>query len=112
MRVDGTVYHVDIDNGHVTVSGDEVFVETLNADMPGKPRKDPIRLLCQADGLVYQIKVDVGASLKAGDTILVLESLKMEMAVKCPHDGTLTEIKVRQGDTVRAGQVLAVMKPE
>jgi pyruvate carboxylase subunit B len=111
VRVDGTVYHVELDGGHVTVGGEEVFVETLNADMPGKPRKDPIRLLCQADGLVYQIKVDEDDELKAGDTILILESLKMEMTVKSPRDGVLTELNVRPGDTVRAGQVLAVVKP-
>jgi biotin carboxyl carrier protein len=112
VRVDGTVYHVEIDGGHVTVGGEEVFVETLNAEMPGKPRKDPIRLLCQADGLVYQIKKDEGDVLKAGDTIMILESLKMEMAVKCPRDGILDDILVRPDDTVRAGQVLAVVKPE
>lgn len=112
VRVDGTVYHVEIDGGTVTVGGEEVIVETLNADMPGKPSKDPIRLLCQADGLVYQIKVDEDDDLKAGDTIMILESLKMEMTVKSPRDGKLIDLNVRQGDTVRAGQVLAVVKPE
>jgi len=112
VRVDGTVYHVEIDGGHVSVSGEEVFVETINAEMPRQPRKDPIRLLCQADGIVYQIKKDEDDPLKAGDTIMVLESLKMEMAVKCPRDGVLDDILVREGDTVRAGQVLAVVKPE
>jgi len=103
---------VEIDGGHVSVSGEEVFVETINAEMPRQPRKDPIRLLCQADGIVYQIKKDEDDPLKAGDTIMVLESLKMEMAVKCPRDGVLDDILVREGDTVRAGQVLAVVKPE
>lgn len=112
VRVDGTVYHVEIDGGNVTVGGEEVIVETLNADMPGTPSKDPIRLLCQADGLVYQIKVDEDDDLKAGDTIMILESLKMEMTVKSPRDGKLIDLNVRQGDTVRAGQVLAVVKPE
>lgn len=112
VRVDGTVYEVEIDDGRVFVGGEEVFVETLNGELPGSDKKEPMRLLCQADGLVYQIKADPGDKLKAGDPILVLESLKMEMAVKSPRDGVLTEVSVRQGDNVRAGQVLAIVTPE
>jgi pyruvate carboxylase subunit B len=60
-------------------------------------------------GLILRIVASPGASLKAGDTILVLESMKMETPIKAPQAGVLKQIAVAQGAQVQTGQVLAVM---
>ena len=50
-----------------------------------------------------------GQALKAGDTIITLEAMKMEIPVVAPQDGTLASIEVAAGDAVESGQVLATM---
>jgi pyruvate carboxylase subunit B len=60
-------------------------------------------------GLILRIVASPGAALKAGDTILVLESMKMETPIKTPQAGVLKQIAVAQGAQVQTGQVLAVM---
>jgi pyruvate carboxylase subunit B len=60
-------------------------------------------------GLILRIVASPGASLNAGDTILVLESMKMETPIKTPQAGVLKQITVAQGAQVQTGQVLAVM---
>ncbi len=48
--------------------------------------------------------------MDAGDTLVVLEAMKMELAVTSPTAGTVTAVPVSVGDTVTAGQVLAVVE--
>ena len=61
-------------------------------------------------GLVLRIVSKPGASIAAGETILVVESMKMETEIHAPVGGTVTEIPVRQGQQVKAGDVLAVIQ--
>lgn len=110
VKVDGHVYEVEIDGGRVKVGGQYIDVEIDNGNKKGG-LAEAVKLLCQADGLVYQIKASPGEILKPGDTILILESLKMEMAVKSPEHCILSELRVREDDKVKSGQVLAVLKP-
>ena len=67
---------------------------TVSAPMPGK---------------ILNVKANVGASVKKGDVILVLEAMKMENDVVAPEDGTVASINVAAGDAVEAGDVLATM---
>ena len=60
-------------------------------------------------GTVFQLAVEVGASVSEGDELLVLESMKMEIPVEAPCGGTVTEIRVGEGDAVEEGDVLAVI---
>ncbi len=62
-----------------------------------------------AAGKVFKVEASVGASLKAGDTILVLEVMKMETPVVAPKDGVLASIEVSEGQAVEAGTLLATM---
>ncbi len=57
-------------------------------------------------GVVVSIAVSVGQSVKAGDTLLTLEAMKMENAILAEADGTVTRIIVSAGDTVQSGDPL------
>jgi biotin carboxyl carrier protein len=57
-------------------------------------------------GLVIDMKVKVGDSVKAGDPLLILEAMKMENIIKSPGDATIKNIKTKKGDSVEKGQVL------
>lgn len=64
-------------------------------------------VLAPVPGKVIAVKAEVGAAMEVGQTILVLESMKMEFEVKAARAGTLAEIHVKTGDQVTAGRALA-----
>jgi acetyl-CoA carboxylase biotin carboxyl carrier protein len=57
--------------------------------------------------VVWQITVEVGKDVLQGETVVILESMKMEIPVEAPADGKITEILVSEGDSVQEGEVLA-----
>jgi len=61
-------------------------------------------------GSVWKIVAAVGARLEEGDTIMILESMKMEIPVLAEEGGTLRELNVAEGEAVREGQVVAVLE--
>ncbi len=60
-------------------------------------------------GTVWKIEVKVGDSVEEDDTLIILESMKMEMPIEAEFDGTITEICIEEGVAVQEGQVLAKM---
>ena len=60
-------------------------------------------------GTVVRIERKPGDSVQAGDPVVILESMKMEMPVEAPAAGTVREIRCREGQTVNEGDVLAVL---
>jgi biotin carboxyl carrier protein len=61
-------------------------------------------------GVVFQVTSKVGDSLAAGDPLIVLESMKMEIPVEAPRAGKVKEIKVAEGQTVQDGDTVAVLE--
>ena len=68
-----------------------------------------VKIEAGAAGKVFKIESSVGASVKKGDTILVLEIMKMETPVVATEDGTVASINVSVGDMVEAGALLATL---
>ena len=60
-------------------------------------------------GNVWKIEVAVGDEVSDGDTVVILESMKMEIPVEAPADGTVAEIRTAEGAPVQEGAVLAVL---
>ena len=58
-------------------------------------------------GSVLLVPVEAGDAVEAGQTIVVLESMKMELSLVAPLDGTVAELTVAQGDSVARDQVVA-----
>lgn len=61
-------------------------------------------------GTVWKIEKKVGDAVKAGDVLVILESMKMEMPVEAPDDGTVAEIRCKEAQAVSEGDVLVVLK--
>jgi biotin carboxyl carrier protein len=57
-------------------------------------------------GLILEIKVKEGDIVKAGDTLLILEAMKMENILKSPGEATVKSIKIKKGDSVEKNQIL------
>jgi acetyl-CoA carboxylase biotin carboxyl carrier protein len=61
-------------------------------------------------GTVWKIEVAVGDSVEEGDTVAILESMKMEMPVEAEDEGTVKEILVQEGQSVSEGDPLVVLE--
>jgi acetyl-CoA carboxylase biotin carboxyl carrier protein len=61
-------------------------------------------------GTVWKIEVEVGDSVGEGDTVVILESMKMEMPVEAEDPGTVKEIRVQEGQSVSEGDTLVVLE--
>lgn len=95
---DGDTWHVrDHDPVEASLTGAaHAGADTLAAPMPGT---------------VTVVKVAVGDEVVAGQSLLVVEAMKMEHVISAPHAGTVTELDVTAGATVAMDQVLAVVVP-
>jgi acetyl-CoA carboxylase biotin carboxyl carrier protein len=60
-------------------------------------------------GTVWKIEVAVGDAVSEGDTVVILESMKMEMPIESEDDGTVAEIRVEEGQSVQEGDILVVL---
>ena len=61
-------------------------------------------------GTVWKIEVAVGDAVAEGDTVAILESMKMEMPVEAEDDGTVARILVEEGQSVQEGDPLVVLE--
>lgn len=62
-------------------------------------------------GVIWSIEADTGSSVQQGNSVVVIEAMKMETNVNAPLDGDVVERRVSPGDMVNAGDVLALIKP-
>ena len=58
---------------------------------------------------VWKVLVQPGAAVSSGDTLVILESMKMEIPVEAPVDGTVSAVNVEEGGVVQEGDVIAVI---
>ncbi|HEY2652240.1 MAG TPA: biotin/lipoyl-binding carrier protein [Solirubrobacteraceae bacterium] len=61
-------------------------------------------------GTVWKIEVEVGDQVAEGDTVVILESMKMEMPVEAEDTGVVKEITVEEGQSVSEGDTLVVLE--
>ncbi|MEO1974232.1 MAG: DNA topoisomerase VI subunit B, partial [Pirellulaceae bacterium] len=97
--VDGKVYRVGIRQEQSTGGGKSPSVEA----------SETTEVKAQMPGLVHNVLVSAGDVINKGQSILVLEAMKMEIAVASPVSGTVLSVSVAIGDQVATGQVLATI---
>lgn len=70
---------------------------------------NPVKVRTEVAGTVWKILASKGASIAAGDVILIMESMKMEIPIEAPRAGTLNEVLVAEGDVLAEDDVVAVI---
>ena len=60
-------------------------------------------------GTIISVEISVGDNVKRGDTLMILEAMKMENEIQSPVDGTVSSVEVEKGASVNAGTLLAVI---
>jgi acetyl-CoA carboxylase biotin carboxyl carrier protein len=61
-------------------------------------------------GTVWKVECEVGQQVEEGDTLVIIESMKMEMPVEAEDDGKVTEISCKEGQSVSEGDTLVVLE--
>jgi acetyl-CoA carboxylase biotin carboxyl carrier protein len=69
-----------------------------------------IKVKSELNAIVWKIEAAAGVSVNAGDTLIILESMKMEIPVAAPRSGTVRTILVNEGQQVAEGQPLAILQ--
>jgi biotin carboxyl carrier protein len=62
-------------------------------------------------GNVWEIRIEAGAAVDAGEEILILESMKMEIPIEAPRAGVVVGVRLQKGDAVKEGDVLFLLEP-
>jgi urea carboxylase len=96
-----------IDSGQAHFDSEEVAVE-IAADRPLGAGQHSIE--SHIAGNLWQVQVEEGSRVKAGDVLVILESMKMEIPLLAPRDGIVREVRVQPGSAVRAGQRVLVLE--
>ncbi|MDP8977764.1 MAG: acetyl/propionyl-CoA carboxylase subunit alpha, partial [Actinomycetota bacterium] len=94
-------------DGRVWSLREEGALEAARHDVAGPPVG---RLLSPMPGTVTVVGVEKGQAVTAGQTLLVVEAMKMEHAITAPADGVVEELAVRPGDPVALQQTLVVLR--
>ena len=115
VKVNGNIYSVDISKYLKNIQPKK---RKITKKIPTKTKKQENitknnntvnnSVKSPMPGTILGVKVSVGDTVKVGDELLVLESMKMENMINSPIDGTISKILISEGDSVQHGQELII----
>lgn len=119
ITVNGTAYDVTVEETGATASAAPAAPKAA-APKAAAPAAAPapkaasagagaVKIEAGAAGKVFKIEKQVGAAVKKGDAVVIVEAMKMEIPMVAPQDGTVASIDCAVGDAVEAGTVLATL---
>lgn len=117
ITVNGTPYNVTVEEGTSSAPVAAAPVSTPAPAPQAQPAPAPsapqnaggVSVDAPMPGNILDVKTSVGASVKAGDVLVILEAMKMENDIVAPQDGTVASVNVNKGDTVDAGQTIVTL---
>lgn len=126
VTINGKNFEVEVEKGQASILN---RVETAEADLTepvSAPSSEPLDvpevtavetdsisgepLIAPLPGNIVAINVKEGASVKAGDILIILEAMKMENEITAPKDGVVNQILVSKGAVVPKGEILLTLK--
>jgi glutaconyl-CoA/methylmalonyl-CoA decarboxylase subunit gamma len=117
ITVNGTAYDVTVEETGASASAAPAAPKAA-APKAAAPAAAPkaaatgagaVKIEAGAAGKVFKIEKQVGAAVKKGDAVVIVEAMKMEIPMVAPQDGTVASIDCAVGDSVEAGAVLATL---
>jgi pyruvate carboxylase subunit B len=111
VTVNGKDYGVELQGDKATVNGREYRIAVqdgiVKAAAPAQAAAGGSEIKAPVPGIVLRVSSRAGDRVKAGDVLLIMEAMKMEMPVKAPADGTVLSIEVEASQKINTGDVLA-----
>lgn len=102
LKINGKLYQVAIQDVY------DLLVQRLGLSAVAEQKVKDIK--APMPGLVLKIEVEEGAEVHKGDTLVILEAMKMENVIKSPGQGVVKRIEVKQGQAVDKNQLLLEME--
>ena len=116
ITVNGTAYEVSVEETGSVSAPTAAPVAAPKAAPAAAPKAaapaagaGAVKVSASVPGKVLKVVASVGQAVKAGDNIIILESMKMEIPVVAPQDGTVASIDTSEGASVENGDTLATM---
>lgn len=119
VTVNGVSYQVEMENAAAPAKAAPVQAQAAQAPVQtGAPAPEQTTrpatgsgktVTSPLPGVIIDIKVNVGDTVKAGQTVAVLEAMKMENDIQAEHDGTVTAINAAKGDSVLEGAAIVTI---
>ena len=112
ITVNGTAYEITVEEtGSVSAPTAAPVAAPAAAPKAAAPAAGAgaVKVSASVPGKVLKVVASVGQAVKAGDNIIILESMKMEIPVVAPQDGTVASIDTSEGASVENGDTLATM---
>ena len=96
------------------VEGRDVFTadEAAPVAEPGAVPPGALGIAAQVPGNVWKLLIDKGQRVAAGETVAILESMKMEISIPAPAAGTIIELRTSEGRTLRGGDIVAILEED
>ncbi len=104
VNVNGNTYEVQLEE----VSASEIKSAPVQNTVPAAPAEGR-EVKAPIAGTILTVNVSTGASVKAGDVLMVLEAMKMENEICAPCDGKITSVAVSGGASVQSGALLCTI---
>ena len=115
VRVNGEEFEVEIEKADGSAAPAAAAKPAASAPKKAaaksggaKGKGEPV--VCGTAGKVFKIVAQEGQQVKSGDTVIVLEAMKMEIPVVAPKDGTVSKIVVSEGEATTSGQTVAYVE--
>lgn len=102
VKVNGQSYVVQVNEG-----GDISHVETSQTPPAAAPASSGEPVTAPLSGTIWKVLINAGQQVNEGDTLLILEAMKMETQIVASKSGTVASVSVKQGDAVKVGDQLA-----
>jgi len=110
VKVEGKMYEVEVE---LLAESDQFRSTNSTPNMQNTPvpviKCTGEHIVSPMQGNIWKILKKVGDSVKAGETMLILEAMKMENNIISPKDGIIESISVKEGDSVDSGTILVIL---
>lgn len=108
ITVNGQTYEVEVEEAGAVQSAAPAAAAAPKPAAAAAPA-DGVKIEAPMPGTILTVNAKVGQAVKSGDTLMVLEAMKMENEILAPQDGTVKAVQVSQGATVQTGDLLVVI---
>ena len=106
LFAEGCAFTLDVDD-----HADAANADAADARPPGEPPEPGPALAAPMPATVVATPAERGQAVRAGDVLVVLEAMKMELTIRAPRDGVVDALRCRRGDLVQPGVPLVTLRP-